>query len=111
MRKFSETIVQIKITSATVIDGQIVTPGVIVEMVEDEAKQLMRLGKAELHAILDDNDGHSNDDNQEDDDDAAAQAAAAQAAAEATADATNADAEDAAAQAATAKADKKAKAK
>lgn len=81
MRKFTETIVQIKITTATVIDGLIVTPGTIVEMVEDEAKSMMRLGKAELHAVLEHGNASADDDGT---DGEATQEAAAQAAAEAT---------------------------
>lgn len=69
----SENIVTIKLTAATVIDGRIQRAGTKIEMVEDEAKTLLRLGKALLVAapavapVVADN--------------AAAQAAAAQAAA------------------------------
>lgn len=66
---FTEGIVQLRITSATVIDGVIVRVGQLVEMVESEAKQLLRLGKAEIHAVA----GNGADADQA----AAAQAAAA----------------------------------
>lgn len=46
----SEDIVTIKLTAATVIDGKIQRAGTTIEMVEDEAKSLMRLGKARLVA-------------------------------------------------------------
>lgn len=46
----SENIVTIKLTAATVIDGKIQRAGTSIEMVEDEAKSLMRLGKARLVA-------------------------------------------------------------
>ena len=75
MKSVSERIVQLKLTGAVVIDGLIVRAGSLVEMVEAEARDLLRRGKAELHAILDD-----------DADDADANAAAAQAAAEAVQD-------------------------
>ncbi|QPB08619.1 hypothetical protein KB681_gp06 [Burkholderia phage Mica] len=69
---FSEKVVQLKLTGAIVIDGVIARAGTLVEMVESEAKDLLRRGKAELHAILGDDDA----------DDAATQNAAAQAAAD-----------------------------
>ncbi len=50
---FSEKLVQIRLTAAVVIDGEIIRAKQIVEMVESEAKDLLRRGKAELHAIVD----------------------------------------------------------
>jgi hypothetical protein len=41
----------VKLTSATVIDGQIVRAGTKVEMVEYEAKQLLKLGKAVVDSV------------------------------------------------------------
>jgi hypothetical protein len=80
MKDISEKIVQLKLTGAVVIDGIIARAGTIVEMVEVEARDLLRRGKAELHAILgdDDNDAADADANA-----AAAQAAAAAATSEA----------------------------
>ncbi|MDT9105824.1 hypothetical protein RSW49_23065, partial [Escherichia coli] len=71
---FSEKFVTLKLTAAIVVDGAIVTAGNLVEMVESEAKDLLRRGKAVLH-------GEPIDDAPADDADASA--AAAQAAAEA----------------------------
>jgi hypothetical protein len=48
---FLERLVTLKLTSAVVIDGLIHRAGTLVEMVEDEAKSLLRLGKAELHGV------------------------------------------------------------
>lgn len=72
----ADKIVTLKLTAATVIDGALQRAGTLLEMVEDEAKELLRRGKAELHAIEDAIEGKT--------DDAATQAAAAQAAADAT---------------------------
>jgi hypothetical protein len=72
----NENTVVVKLTAATVIDGQIVRSGQKVEMIEAEAKTLLRLGKAELVTAPNDTPNVA---------DAAAQQAAAQAAAEAAA--------------------------
>jgi hypothetical protein len=69
----TENTVVVKLTAATVIDGQIHRAGTRVELVESEAKLLLRLGKAELDTTATKAPAA----------DAAAQAAAAQAAAEA----------------------------
>jgi 2-oxoglutarate dehydrogenase E2 component (dihydrolipoamide succinyltransferase) len=44
----TESTVLIKLTAATVIDGALVRAGTKLEMTDDEAKSLLRLGKAEL---------------------------------------------------------------
>lgn len=85
MKNVSEQIVQLKLTGAVVIDGIIARAGTIVEMVESEARDLLRRGKAEIHAILGD-EGDDSDPNAGAGD--ASQEAAAQAAADAAEDAT-----------------------
>ena len=52
MKSFAERIVQLRLTAAIVVEGAIVRAGSLVEMVESEAKDLLRRGKAELHAIV-----------------------------------------------------------
>ncbi|KVE35260.1 hypothetical protein [Burkholderia sp. TSV86] len=54
MKNVSERIVQLRLTGAIVIDGVIARAGTLVELVEGEAKDLLRRGKAELHALPDD---------------------------------------------------------
>jgi hypothetical protein len=76
--RFSERVVQLRLTGAIVFEGAIARAGTIVEMVESEAKDLLRRGKAELHSVLGDDDA----------DDADTNAAAAQASADATAQGT-----------------------
>jgi hypothetical protein len=73
----SAKLVTLKLTGAVVIDGLIARAGTLVEMVEDEAKDLLRRGKAIVHEVVEKIEGKS--------DDAASQAVAAQAAADATA--------------------------
>lgn len=51
---FSEKVVTLKLTGAVVIEGAIARAGTLVEMVEAEAKDLLRRGKAELHGVLGD---------------------------------------------------------
>lgn len=50
----TEKLITLKITSAVALDGVIIKAGQLVEMVESEAKDLLRRGKAELHAIMED---------------------------------------------------------
>lgn len=52
MKNITESIVQLKLTAAIVVEGAIVRAGSLVEMVESEAKDLLRRGKAELHAVI-----------------------------------------------------------
>lgn len=52
MKSIAERIVQLKLTAAIVVEGAIVRAGSLVEMVESEAKDLLRRGKAELHAVI-----------------------------------------------------------
>ena len=80
---FSERVVQLKITSTTMIDGVMVKVGQLVEMVESEAKNLMRLGKAELHKVMSEVEGKLEDAPELEETSETAQAAA-QAAADAT---------------------------
>jgi hypothetical protein len=75
----NENTVVVKLTAAVVIDGRIVRAGTKVEMIDAEAKTLLRLGKAELDTVPNDAPSITED--------AAQQAAAAQAAAEAAAEA------------------------
>jgi len=49
--------IEIKLTSAVVIDGDIVTPGKKVTVDEATAKNLMQRGKAELSTVKADDDG------------------------------------------------------
>lgn len=51
---FSEKVVTLKLTGAVSIEGVIAKAGTLVEMVEAEAKDLLRRGKAELHSVLGD---------------------------------------------------------
>ena len=78
---FSEKVVTLKLTGAVAIDGVIARAGTLVEMVESEAKDLLRRGKAIIHAAAEEVAEATADDE-------AAQAAAAQAAADEAADAT-----------------------
>jgi hypothetical protein len=66
---FSEKVVTLKLTGAITLEGAIAKAGTIVEMVEDEAKDLLRRGKAVIHAVAEEVAGDA-------DQDAAAQAAA-----------------------------------
>lgn len=75
---FSEKVVTLKLTGAVVIEGVIARAGTLVEMVEAEAKDLLRRGKAVIHAAAEEVADATADDE-------AAQAAAAQAAADETA--------------------------
>lgn len=58
---FGEKLVTLRMTAAVVIDGQIVKAKQLVEMVESEAKDLLRRGKAELHAVVDAIEGNAED--------------------------------------------------
>jgi hypothetical protein len=74
---FSERVVTLKLTSAIAVDGMIARAGSIIEMVEAEAKDLLRRGKAVIHAAAEEVAKETADD--------ADQLAAAQAAAQAAA--------------------------
>lgn len=74
----TEKVVTLELTAAIVIDGAILRKGTLVEVVEHEAKDLLRRGKAVLHGEPAERDADA---------DAKASAAAAAAAAEKSADA------------------------
>lgn len=88
---FSEKVVTLKLTGAVSIEGAIAKAGTLVEMVEAEAKDLLRRGKAVIHAVAEEVAAETAD---------ADQTAAARAAVQAAADAANAAASDAAIEAA-----------
>lgn len=78
MRNTDKTVV-LKLTAAIVVDGSIVRAGSLVEVMQDEAKDLLRRGKAVLAAEP----AEQHDEGGETEDHQAAAAAAAEAAANA----------------------------